>query len=322
MRILLFIGVIVVSFFFGFFVKERVVPDISLTDARQVRQGGFSFINPLLECEIGERTLSSQINSFKYNIEQAVSELKASQSIEDMAIYFRDLNNGIGFGINDREGFSPASLLKLPILIAYYKEAEDDPTILKKKLAYDDEDRNLAETVKPKSPMKLGEEYEVEDLLKRMVVGSDNNAMALLVKNMPLDTQDKVYRDLGITIPGVRGIEDYMSVTENAAFFRILYNASYLSKDSSEKALRLLSEVDFDQGIRAGVPSNVPVANKFGERNFEGKQQLHDCGIVYYNDHPYLLCIMTRGSDFDSLTASLRKISGLVYQEVDAQIKN
>ena len=110
--------------------------------------------------------------------------------------------------------------------------------------------------------------------------------------------QDKVFTDLGITIPGVRGTEDYMSVSDYASFFRILYNASYLTKDDSQKALDLLTKVDFADGIRAGVPKGVPVANKFGERSVNGLQQLHDCGIVYYNNHPYLLCIMSRGSDF------------------------
>ncbi len=65
------------------------------------------------------------------------------------------------------------------------------------------------------------------------------------------------------------------------------------------------------------------VAHKFGERSFLDKKtkQLHDCGIVYHPAKPYVLCVMTRGDDFDKLSAVLRSVSALVYQEVDAQQK-
>jgi len=28
--------------------------------------------------------------------------------------------------------------------------------------------------------------------------------------------------------------------------------------------------------------------------------QLHDCGIVYYPETPYLLCVMTKGWNFET----------------------
>ena len=293
----------------------------SLT-ARQVRQGGYALINPLLECELGQKVLSARFVSFRYAVDEEVKKLKESKTIENMAVYFRDLNNGLFFGINQNEGFSPASLLKLPIMIAYYKEAEIHPEILKKKLTFTDTlDRNLQENIRPEKPIEKGKEYSIADLIYSMMVYSDNNAMALLVENMPLVTQDKVYKDLGITIPGVRGTEDFMSVSEYASFFRILYNSSYLAQDSSEKALDLLSKVDFSEGLRAGVPRNILVANKFGERAINNKKQLHDCGIIYFNDHPYLLCIMSRGTDFAQLAESISRVSRVVYKQVENQVR-
>jgi beta-lactamase class A len=167
--------------------------------------------------------------------------------------------------------------------------------------------------------MKVGDQYSVEDLIYRMIVSSDNNAMILLVNNLPLPLQDKVFTDLGITIPGVRGTEDYMSVVDNASFFRILYNASYLEKSTSQKALELLTKSGFSDGIRRGIPKGITVANKFGERLFNGKQQLHDCGIVYFKNNPYLLCVMSRGTNFNKLASSIRQISRVVYAEVEKQ---
>ncbi len=294
----------------------------ALAEGHQVRQGGYSLINPLLECEIGGDILSKQFISFRYQIEKKVASLKSSGEVEEMSVYFRDLNNGVTIGVNQYEDFTPASLLKIPIMMAYLKQSELDSSILKKTYKYTDpEDHNVSEHVKPIEAMVRGQSYTIDDLLYRMIAFSDNNALAILVQNLPLPIQDKVYRDLGITIPGVRGSDDFMSVTDYASFFRILYNASYLSKDSSQKALMMLSKVNFANGLRAGVPKDVPVANKFGERLTATAQQLHDCGIVYFKDHPYLLCIMSRGNNFDELAASIREISHLVYNEVEKQVK-
>ncbi len=42
--------------------------------------------------------------------------------------------------------------------------------------------------------------------------------------------------------------------------------------------------------------------------------EAHDCGIVYYPDSPYLLCVMTRGKDTGQLESIIGKISQITYQ--------
>ena len=82
---------------------------------------------------------------------------------------------------------------------------------------------------------------------------------------------------------------------------------------------------DFPQGLQAGIPASVEVAQKFGERQVflhDGTlsyRELHDCGIVYAPDNPYILCVMTRGHDFASLSSTIRDISKVVYDYVAAQ---
>ena len=169
--------------------------------------------------------------------------------------------------------------------------------------------------------LEKGKKYTVEEVIRRTLIYSDNTAMAMLINNLDLSIQNKVYKDLGITIPGEEGLDDYLSVAEYASFFRVLYNASYLSRESSQKLLSLLTEVDFEGGLRGGVPQGVTVANKFGERGFNGtpQLQLHDCGIVYFTDRPYLLCVMTRGEDFAELAEVIRTVSKTVFDQVKQQ---
>jgi hypothetical protein len=42
--------------------------------------------------------------------------------------------------------------------------------------------------------------------------------------------------------------------------------------------------------------------------------QLHDCGIVYKQKHPYLVCIMMRGTDLDTLAKVIAELSKIAYQ--------
>lgn len=96
-----------------------------------------------------------------------------------------------------------------------------------------------------------------------------------------------------------------LTVKEYASFFRILFNSSYLSADNSERALNLLAHTEYHDALPS--PQGVVVAHKFGEAGTENiERQLHDCGIVYLPDHPYLACIMTRGRDAEKLKLGSR----------------
>jgi beta-lactamase class A len=129
--------------------------------------------------------------------------------------------------------------------------------------------------------------------------------------------------DLGVSIPlpengGTHA--DFFSAKSYAAIFRMLYNASYLSIGQSEEVLELLSRSTFTKGLVAGVPPGTKVAHKFGEATQVDqdsgkivKRELHDCGVIYKEKSSYILCVMTEGSDFDSLENIIASISRITW---------
>jgi hypothetical protein len=155
-----------------------------------------------------------------------------------------------------------------------------------------------------------------------MIRGSDNTATILLQNAMSSSTLKDTYSDLNIPTPPTDPGAEYISVKNYAYFFRILYNGTYLDREYSERAMQHLTDVDFVRGIRAGVPVTVTVAQKFGERtvlNSDGsvnRHELHDCGIVYKKGANYLLCIMSKGNDFDQMAKNIADLSALVYNAV------
>lgn len=285
-------------------------------DTRQ-DSSAYTFINPLLEC--GEDS-SIQISNKSLellggSIRNLISGMKTSGEISDASVYFRELNDGSTIGINQDEYFTPGSLLKVPLALSLYLKSESDPEFLKKKIMFDGGTAPATEHF-TSQVITPGSVYSVEDLVDATLMYSDNNAALILTQLLDKNELDKSYSDLGIKTP-VSGSDYSMTVRTYASFFRILYNATLLNRTDSEHLLSILSKATFTQGIVAGVPANVVVAHKFGERAYSGAAsqgvQLHDCGIVYKPNDPYLLCVMMRGADYETLAKNIQEISALVY---------
>ncbi len=282
----------------------------------------YRFINPLLACDSAlNRTDDRELKSFEKEVEQLADNMVKRKQVAFLSVRYQDLNKGLTFGINGSEKFSPASLLKVPIVMAYFKLAEYHAGVLKTEIKYEDvKDLNGVQFYKPQEKLVYGHAYAVNDLIRRSIVYSDNNADQLLESNLPIQAIKREFGDLGLQVPCMNDYEScVLSVNEYTVFFRILFNASYLTRDYSEKVLTLLTKSDFTQGLVAGVPRDVVVAHKFGEAVKNGERQLHDCGIVYYPNHPYLLCVMTRGKTVENLADAIKDISHLVYEEIDKQ---
>lgn len=285
------------------------------------REGQYEFINPLLECEGSEEMISKELSPFRERLEELIQKKINEKKIHSAAVYFRDLNNGPWIGINEKEAFLPGSLLKIPIMMGYLKKAEKDPDILIRTIEFKEAATISGQFIRPAVLLEKGKSYTVEELIRRMIIYSDNEAARLLRSADEEDLYHEVYKDLGLEVPAGGGYK--ISVKKYASFFRMLFNASYLNKEMSNIALKILSNSDFNEGLVAGVPPDVPVAQKFGESKSEDNQrQLHNCGIVFYPKHPYLLCVMTRGDDYRNLTPVIRDVSRLTFEEVDSQMRS
>jgi beta-lactamase class A len=315
----------------GFTAHDLWARDEGCQTFTEVREDGYRFVSPLLECDSDRDVFRNrELKPFEAKVESVVAglaqpvggpdALSPPSKVEAVAVYFRELNDGLWFSINEELTFSPASMRKVPMMIAILKQAERMPDLFDREVVANlGQDHNARQNFKPANPVELGKRYPVGELLTRMISDSDNNAFMLLSGIVDPEELGRVYGLLSMQPPSASG-GDAQTVLTYAAFFRILYNGTYLSKQMSDRALEELSRVAFLPGIAAGVGAGVTVAHKFGERSEEtGAKQLHDCGIVYYPRHPYLLCMMSKGSDFDALAEALSTISRTVFEEVDSQ---
>jgi len=265
-----------------------------------------------------------EIQPFKYKIMELIEKYKAAGLVEETAIYFRSLSDGLWFGIDERKAFSPAIVLKIPVMLTYFKIAQDNPDILNEKIKYEPHGiKEVVLGVKQNSTAEIGKYYSIDELIRFLITESDNNADVLLLRNLPPGALNDTFREFGIDVNNIPSEGDFVSLKICAGFLRVLYNASYINEALSEKALEYLVRSTYRDGIVAGLPKDITVAHKFGERlsNQTGKRQLHEIAIVYYPKNPYILAIMTKGNDYDSLSKVIKDISELIYNEIDAQHK-
>lgn len=286
------------------------------TETNEIRlRGEYKFINPLLELDNSQESNLLAAKELEKKITLFIDSTKAANSASHISYYYRDLNNGQWIGINEHENFSPASLLKVPIMIAALKKAESNPTFLKKKINYNKPfDSGLVPNIGD-STITAGNSYTIDALIYKMIIFSDNEARMLLIQNIEVPLLTKVYTDIGIDVSRFDDSQDFMSVKTYSNFFRLLYNATYLNKEYSEKALEILSHSKFYTGLSAALPKGTVIAHKFGERGYVDApiRQLHDCGIVYKGGTPYLVCVMTRGINMDTQAKIIADISKLTY---------
>ncbi|MBP9757326.1 MAG: serine hydrolase [Candidatus Pacebacteria bacterium] len=316
-RVVIAIGILVIGIAIGQY-SDTFLPGAPKTfhDVTDLADG-YRFIDPLLFCS--DHNLSGQTAAFSQrlqnNLTSIIDRKKQAGELNDASVLYRDLSNGPRVSVNPDLQSSPASLLKVPLALSIMRRAETDPAFLQKKVLMNIPDQNGGEHFTAPKKAEPEREYTIEELIDLSLINSDNNATDLLIMQLSDRELRKSYEDLGIQVPTDGASAYTMNVGVYGSFFRILYNASYLSRDNSEAFLSDLAGSTFTQGIVAGIPQGVTVAHKFGEYgDASGLKQLHDCGIIYRPNRPYLLCVMTQGKDFDVLAGAIRDISKTAWE--------
>lgn len=324
-KIFLFsVFILLTGFVSGILFDSNLIFQKKIPKFQPIRLQGFQYISPLLYYDSPLEENNDLIKKLHNQLQDYVIESQNDSLAHNVSVYFNLPETGSWTTINDSEKYTPASLLKIPTMIVYYNQTRTNPDILSTKLKFADGISNDMENIKPTQEMEKGKSYTIDDLINRMIVYSDNNAKDLLTINIKPEEFYGIFDEIGIGRLDYQQTENFMTVKKYASFFRILYNASYLNRKMSEKALNLLTQVKFDKGIAAGLPQNIQVAHKFGERSYgtTDEKQLHDCGIIYFPKHPYMLCIMTRGNNFENLQKIIATISSKTYNAVSAWEKN
>lgn len=315
--------------FFSFFKKQKNLLIISIIinvilllylivnhfgiNTKNYSNNEFSLLDPnIADMNIDSFFKTQEKYSLSYKeMKEQVQEI-IYESDSDYGFYFEDLNSGAWVGINEKDQFIAASLLKLPIVVAVLKKVETSDLTLDSKITLIDKDLNsMSGDLYLEG---IGYEISLEDLIEALLVNSDNTALNALKRQVNANDVREAMLAMGQPMINVSNKFATDSPKDYSNMFRALYFSSYLRRPFSQLLLSFMSETKHNSQLPAGLPLNIKISHKIGILEDQGLY--HDCGIVYAKDKPYLICIMSKGNSKQQADKTISSIAEIVYNYV------
>ena len=147
-----------------------------------------------------------------------------------------------------------------------------------------------------------GTTLTIRDLVRLMILISDNTATNILIDILGKDEINQHIRSLGAertvlerklfdTSEEVRGKENLFSLKEAADLYQMMYRGELVSGEASREMLKILQNQQNTYKLPFYI-RRLPIAHKTGEDT--GIE--NDCGIVF-SDEPFIFCFASNGTD-------------------------
>jgi beta-lactamase class A len=229
---------------------------------------------------------NSNKNNNKYKSAIKKFEDKTNSLSGTYGLYVSDLSSRESFGSHETETFQAASLIKLPVMAAYYKEVEKGSVNPLERYILKDSDKVAGSGSIQYE--KSGKVYTYQQLVSLMGKQSDNTAFNVVKKKIGEEKLNKYVQEFGMTKTSI--VNNDSSPQDIGVFFERLWNGEIMGDENKEALLDSLTNTIYEDYLPAGIPDEIRVAHKYGRE----VHVLNDAGIVF-TDRPFVIVIMTKG---------------------------
>jgi beta-lactamase class A len=238
----------------------------------------------------------------------------------DLGLVIKDFSTGLTMVHDADKPFPSASMVKVPIMIACFKAAEEGRISLQDVLKVKPADKTRGSGNLRASPS--GTPVTVEKLVELMITSSDNTAANMLIDLLGFEYLGTTFRSLGLEHTNLsrkmmdfrsrrNGIENYTTPREMAGILEKIYEGTCVSPGVSAKCLAILKDQKVNDRIPRYLPRTVCVAHKTGLEN----GVCHDAGIVFSGHGNVLICILTQGNTGATIAKRMiARIASRVYR--------
>jgi len=207
------------------------------------------------------------------------------------------------YGLKQNQIFQAASLMKLPVILTLYQEAERGNLNLETEYKLVEEDKvNGAGILQNK---QAGTIYTYRQLAELMGQYSDNTAFAVIRKVLTDKKIEATINSLGMRQTSLRDFTT--SPADMGIFFQKLYQNSLLTNHDRNEILSFLTNTAFEDWLPAGVPSDIQVAHKIGR----DIGVMADAGLIL-GKKPLVVVLMSDGIKQSQAEEVFPKISLLI----------
>lgn len=222
-----------------------------------------------------------------------------AENDEKVGYVLIDPKSGLGVQLNGTHEFPAASVAKVAVMAASFNLSYQSKLDLGQRVEYQECDRLGGSGVL--QWMKCGTSYTLWNLIRLMIVLSDNSATKMVVDTVGLSQINQYLTGHGLDKTKIADptmlVEppssevNLTSPYDMAKILLMIRNSQGFSPADSKEMLKFMRNQRYRWGIWRGVPFGVTVADKTG--NLEGV--LNDVGIVYTKQGDYVLSIFTSG---------------------------
>lgn len=223
----------------------------------------------------------------------------------DYGLYVFNLTTKYSYGLLESETFIAASLMKLPVILALYKEVERGVLSLDSTHVLAQADKRSGAGSMQYKP--AGTTFTYGQMVKLMGQQSDNTAFVVFRKILGDENIQTVIDNLGMV--GTSVAKNETTPADIGLFFRKLYGSNIVTREHRDEILSFLTKTAFEDRIPAGVPADVRVAHKIGSE----VGVFSDAGIVF-TDRPFVLVIMSKNAKELEAKTALPEITKAVWE--------
>jgi beta-lactamase class A len=222
----------------------------------------------------------------------------------DYGIYYEDLTTGQSFAINGQKVFPTASIIKLPVILALYQEAEagriDLDSLYRLKAS---DKRTGAGSLAYKAE---GYEISFRKMVQLMGQQSDNTAFHIVSRILGTEKIQSLIDRLGMKQTDFK--EQTTTPADMALFWRQLYKENLVTEKNKQEIFSYLTDSIWEDRISAGLPEGIKSAHKIG--TLVGV--INDVAIVFA-ERPYILVVLNENANEIEAKKALPEISRKIY---------
>lgn len=235
-----------------------------------------------------------------------------SEPLGTYGFYVYRLGDGKEYGKRQEEVFPAASLMKLPLMVVLYQEAQLRQTLagqvdnfLETKYKLRSSDKVAGAGILAGKP--AGTVYTYRQLAEFMGKYSDNTAYMVIRRILGDKKTQEVIENLGMFHTSLK--KNATTPEDMGLLLSKLYLGNVVSEKHKEEILDYLTKTAFEDWLPAGLPEGVKIAHKIGKDT----ATFSDAGIVF-GDNPYVIVVMSKNAREPQALEALPKISKAIWE--------
>ena len=237
-----------------------------------------------------------------------------------VGIYFKNLATGDVVNYNADDEYHPASVIKLPIVMAVYKMASEGKADLYEKLKVTYECRVPscgAFNAFTDEPM-----VDIKTLCNLAIVISDNTASNMLVSHFGIENLNHEFKKMGLVKTHVerlffddemqeKGYNNKAVPSEIGYLLEQIHNRSFISEEIAQEIWEIISQQQLLDKTVAYVDGLIPVGSKTG-----GARGITCDVALFEGERPYIISIMANETDVPVTDDFMRHLGRDIYKEI------